>query len=258
MKYLTIIFLFNTIGLSAQQGNMFLSDFLLEDELKKENFLEKYQTTDISELWTQTANYRIKGMIGANHQRIRIALLSISQNSTVPFEYSVIGKSKVKTNICDFTGTIRIDSVLEVSQMHYGVDDMYKDSLLVAQGVVFATYEFKESRKQSHSGVFNGQLMTKWYINSKGELKYDNIQSMSDGFMNNTFVGTWTQYDLDNSKICNWADGRIPYSAEDFDIGAGEFLPSKKYYKFGWKQYQKAWLYGDEKAKKEELSKWWK
>jgi hypothetical protein len=92
MKYLTIIFLFITIGLYAQQDDMFLSDFLLEDELKKENFLEKYQTTDISELWTQTANHRIKGMIGANHQRIRIALLSISQNSNVPFEYSVIGK----------------------------------------------------------------------------------------------------------------------------------------------------------------------
>lgn len=197
-------------------------------------------------------------MIGLNHQRIRIALTFISQNPNVAFKYSVVGKSKVKTNISDFRGIIRIDSVLEVSQMHYGVDDMHKDSSIIAQGIVFATYEFKESPKQKHSGVFNGQLMTKWYINSKGELKYDNIQSMSDGFMNNTFVGIWTQYDSGNSKICNWADGRIPYSAQDFDIGAGEFSPSEKYYKFGWEQYQKAWLYGDEQAKREELAEWWK
>ena len=258
MKYLTIIFLFISIGLSAQQDGMFLSNFLLEDELKKENFLKKYKTTDFSDLWTQTANYRIKGMIGLNHQRIRIALISISQNPKVPLEYSVIGKSKVKNNICDFKGTIRIDSVLEVSQMHYGVDDMYKDSSIVAQGVVFATYEFKESPNQNHSGVFNGHLMTKWYINSKGELKYDNIQSMSDGFMYNTYVGTWTPYGSNKSKVCNWADYRIPYSAQDFDIGAAEFSPSEKYYKFGWEQYQKAWLYGDENAKKEELFEWWK
>jgi len=257
MKYLIIIFLLVSSGLVAQKDDVFFSDFLLEDVMNKENVAVKYLTEDFSELWTQTKNHQIKGMIGINHQRIRIALTSISKSTNTPGEYKVVGKSKVKTNICEFTGIIRIDSVLEVSQMHYGVDNMYMDSSIVAQGIVFASYEFNESREQSH-GTFNGKLMTKWYLNSKGEMKYDNIQSISDGYMNNAYVGTWTQYGSDKSNVCNWADYRIPHSPQDFDIGAGEFSPSEKYYEFGWEQYQKAWLYGEEQAKREELAEWWK
>ena len=43
-----------------------------------------------------------------------------------------------------------------------------------------------------------------------------------------------------------------------FDIGAAEFSPSEKYYDKGWENCQKAWLYGDNIAKKEELNEWWK
>lgn len=241
----------------AQEEDMFLSNFLLEDELVKNDVSDKYLTTDFSDLWTQTANHRIVGIIGVKHQRIRMALTSATQNSQEPFEYSVVGKSNVKHNICDFKGTIRIDSILEINQLHYGVDSMYRDNLIVAQGIIFATYEFRESQEQNHSGVFNGKLMTKWYLNSLGKLKYDNIQSISDGYMNNAFVGTWREYESETMKVCNWSDNRVPYSANDFDVGAGEFSPSKKYLKFGWEQYQRAWLYGDEEARKNELAKWW-
>ena len=35
-------------------------------------------------------------------------------------------------------------------------------------------------------------------------------------------------------KICNWADYRVPNSNQDFDIGAGEFSVSEKYWDKGW------------------------
>lgn len=76
--------------------------------------------------------------------------------------------------------------------------------------------------------------------------------------MNNVFVGFWKSYSEDTKKICNWADYRVPEANYDFDIGAGEFSPSKKYYKKGWKNYQKAWLHGDVEAKKDETMEWWK
>ncbi len=237
---------------------MFLSNFLLEDELEKENQNQRYQTADFAKLWMRTENQSVVGVIGANHQRIRIAFTSIEQNPEKLWEYRVVGKSKVKNNICDFVGVIRVDSVVELKALHYGVDDMYKDSSIVNQGVVFATYNFDESKEQNHSGTFSGKLMTKWYTTSHGKLKYDKIQWISDSYMNNAFIGSWTQYDSETSKVCNWGDYRIPLSAQDFDIGAGEFSPSEKYYKFGWEEYQNAWLYEDEDAQKRELAEWWK
>lgn len=258
MRYLVIILFFASSSLVAQQDNKFLSNFILGDQLKEKNDNYKYQTADFSHLWKNTDNHLVKGVIGSSHQRIRIVFTSVKQDAEELWSFHVVGKSKVKSNVCDFTGQIRVDSVFEVKSMHYGVDDMYRDSSIVSQGVLFATYEFNESRDQSHSGMFSGKLMTKWYTNTKGELKYDNIQRIADGYMNNAFIGIWTQYGAKKSKVCNWADHRIPHSAQDFDIGAGEFSPSEKYYEFGWEQYQKAWLYGDEEAKRKELAKWWK
>ena len=135
---------------------MFLSNFLLEDELEKENQNQRYQTADFAKLWMRTENQSVVGVIGANHQRIRIAFTSIEQNPEKLWEYRVVGKSKVKNNICDFVGVIRADSVVELKALHYGVDDMYKDSSIVNQGVVFATYNFDESKEQNHSGTFSG------------------------------------------------------------------------------------------------------
>lgn len=258
MKYLSILFILFSGVLRAQQEDVPSSFLGLNGELKAGDVKDKYQQVDFSELWTRTVNYQVKGMIGENHQRIRIALTSISQNLDQVFEYLVLGKSKVKTNICNFSGTIRIDSILELKEMHYGVDSVYKDSGIVAQGVVFATYEFKESLQEEHSGVFKGQCISKWYINYAGELNYDDIEVISDAYMNNAFIGTWTHYGSINSKVCTWADYRIPFSADDFDRGAAEFSPSEKYYKFGWEQHQKAWLYNNEEAKKKELEEWWR
>ena len=52
--------------------------------------------------------------------------------------------------------------------------------------------------------------------------------------MNNAFVGIWENNKTENKKICNWADYRIPNTNQDFDIGAGEFSVSEKYYGEGW------------------------
>lgn len=257
MKYLFGISLLFTSSLFAQVTDAFLNRFLQTDVLNKENVSDNYLNKDFSTLWSQTEHYKVLGMIGTNHQRIRIAFTTITKNQNTKFQYAVRGKSKVKNNICDFSGVISIDSILEVHTMHFGIDNLFEDSAIVAQGVLFATYEFKESTSQNHSGVFNGQLITKWYINAKGELKYDNIQAMTDRYMNNAYIGTWTPYGSNQSKVCNWADYRIPNTAPDFDCGAGEFSPCVKYYERGWEQYQKAWLMGDEKAKKEEQAEWW-
>ena len=142
--------------------------------------------------------------------------------------------------------------------MHFGVDDEYADKGIKSQGILIADYEFKENAEQKHSGIFKGKLHSKWYLNSENKIEYDKIEFISDGYLNNAFVGIWKSYSTGKEKICNWADYRIPITNRDFDIGAGEFSPSEKYYEKGWENYQKAWLYGNETAKKEELNEWWK
>lgn len=257
VKYVIILYAFISCDVFAQVDDAFLTRFLIDNELVDVNRIESYASKDFSGLWTATPNHLVFGMIGADHQRIRIALTSIARVPDSPREYQVLGKTKVENKVSELRGTIRIDSVQEVKRFQYGVDDMYRDSSIVDQGVVFASCAFFGSGAQDRSGKFNGMLITKWYLNAAGELKYDDLQLMADSYMNNAFVGFWTPDGPGDPEVCNWGDYRIPRSAQDFDIGAGDFSPSEKYYPYGWEIYQKAWLYGDKEAQKEEMAAWW-
>ncbi len=258
MKKLTFILLLTANFVFAQTTKKFLNDFVPDYEFNPENVLANYNKFDLSGIWTQTENYLIYGIIGEEHQRIKVKLLSVIKNAGNPVEYLVSGKSNVKGNICDFSGTISLIEVREIKNLHFGVDDEFKELGIKAQGIVIADYEFHENQNQKHTGIFKGKLYSKWHLTTDNQVNYDDIESMSDGYMNNAFVGSWKGYSSEKERICNWADFRVPNANEDFDIGAGEFSPSPKYYSMGWENYIKAWLEGVEKAKNEELKEWWK
>ena len=260
MKYIIIpiILLLISSTLSfAQDNEKFFQDFLLDSELKKENELNDYSQYDFSNIWTETDNQHTVGIIGEDHQRIRIKILSIKKNADSPKEYKVSGKSNVKGTICSFQGTITLKEIRRFEQLHYGVDDEYADKEIQTQGILITNYEFKENPDEYHSGVFSGELYSKWFLNAQNKIVYDDIETIADGYTNNAFIGTWKSYTSGKEKICNWADFRVPKSNPNFDNGAAEFSPSEKYYDKGWKSYQQAFLHGDEVAKKEELEEWW-
>lgn len=256
-RFICILLLLTNISL-AQTNKKFLSSFFKEKELNTKNAINKYNHFDFSHLWTQTENYKVVGIIGPDHQRIKIKLIKIDKYSSILNEYFVVGKSFVNGTICDFSGTIKLTEIKEAKDLSFGIEDEFKNKGIKSQGILIANYEFKENSNQKHSGIFKGKLYSKWYLNSDNQIEYDNIWAMSDDYMNNAFIGFWKSYSDNMEKICNWADFRVPEANYDFDIGAGEFSPSKKYYEKGWEIYQKAWLYGDEEAKKEELMEWWK
>ena len=244
----------------GQTINTIEENFSTEIDYKADNVVSEFKSFDFnfSSVWTNTENHKIFGIIGDEHQRIRIKLISVFRISSNPLLYNVYGKSKVKNTICEFYGSIRINQIKEVKELHFGVDDMYADKGIKKQGILIAEYEFYENKEQKHSGIFKGKLHTKWYLNANNEIEYDNILSFADGYINNAFVGIWKSYSSGKEKLCNWADYRVPNANRDFDIGAGEFGVSKKYLDKGWENYQKAWLYGDKTAKTEELKEWWK
>lgn len=258
MKKITLfLVLISQLGF-AQSDNYLPEDFLLEDDLVLENIQDDFNSFDFSRIWTQTQNSRIYGIIGEDHQRLKIKLTSVVQSESNRGQYEVSGKSSVKGIICDFTGIITITEVMKLKEMHYGVDAEYSDKGIKKQGVVIAEYIFSEDDSQTNSGVFKGKLYTKWYIDGNDQILYDDIQSMADSYYNNAFVGTWKGYKSPSSKICNWADGRIPLANRDFDMGAGEFSPADKYLDKGWLDYRNAWVNGDLEARKKENKEWWK
>jgi hypothetical protein len=122
-------------------------------------------------------------------------------------------------------------------------------------------YKFYEDKNQTHSGFFSGHFKTQFYFDSNGNLHYDALSFVADGFENNQFEGTWTNYKTGDSKKCNWGDYRIPDSRK-LDTGAAEFGTAKQYDDCGWEQYHLAWGYsldrpGVKEARDKETEKWW-
>jgi hypothetical protein len=234
-------------------------------EIKTKKFYEQIKNYDLSvvlapdsifadeELMIERAE--ILGFIGNDYQRFHIHFISIIQNPENPYEYFAYGKTKVKENICEFQGIIKI-----VSAETYNDPDFPK----YTRGFTICELVFYEDKKQAHTGFFKGNLRSDFLIDDKGTFRYDAIMFVADGFSNNQFTGNWTSYKTKTSKKCNWGDYRIPES-NDLDIGAGEFSVDEKYVKNGWENYRLLWLGNyngnspeSQKALKKEREKWWK
>jgi hypothetical protein len=229
----------------------------------KINFTKEIQKYDISDLLTlekfNIENDTVKvqrqqplGFIGENFQRFHIRFISVIKNPNNPFEYLIFGKTKVNENICVFQGKLTVEKSM-----------LFKESEIpeLKQGLVNGIYEFYEDPDKNGTGIFKGKFSTFFYINEKGELKYNALMWGADGFENNQFEGNWISYKTGTSKKCNWGDFRIPDS-KNLDSGAGEFGPDSKYEKYGWENYRLAWIYsssrpGVEEARKKEKEKWW-
>lgn len=257
MKVLILIFVFISNCSIAQSNRTFLDKFLHGDVLKAENIIDEYNSYDFSSIWLKAKNLNVLGIIGEDHQRLKIKLIEAIKSKENPNEYIVKGKSSVKGNVCDFQGKITLLKIQEVNKLHFGVDNEYENKGIKSQGVLFANYQFYESSEQNHSGVFKGDLYSRWYLNNKDYIEYDDIRLASDNYMNNSFIGTWEKYNSKLVKKCNWGDYRIPKTNNDFDIGAGEFSPSDKYLNYGWENRRKAMI-GDNIAINEEEKEWWK
>lgn len=218
-----------------------------KDSLLKYNF---------SSIWTNTDNSYTYGIIGNNFQRLKIKVITATGDTLHSDTYRIYGKSMVKNNICQFTGTFKITSIRVFKNFHWGVDDKFKGKGIKKQGVLIGEYHLAEDSAQIYSGTFDGFFSTLWYIDNNEQIVYDTIEQASDNYRNNQFVGTWKGYKTTVKKKCNWGDFRVPFS-DDLDIGAGFFSPADKYLQFGWLNLRNA-IKNDEQAIKDELKEWWK
>lgn len=238
-KILALAFILLSVPAQAEQMDKWIES--LENprweifRLKDDNFKSKYNKFNFSTLLMPRNDFL--GYIGPNFRRLKIKLTTVKKESSTQDQYKVIGYSIVDNNKCDFEGVIKLIQIREYKQMHYGVDDEYKDRGVQSQGILLGEYVFKENAKQKFSGIFEGIMTLYWYVDKKGQIKYDDIESFSDNYKNNQYVGTWRQHKRENRRVANWGEYRIPFS-EDLDIGAGEFGVNPRYYKEGWQDFE--------------------
>jgi hypothetical protein len=259
LRYINIfIFTVLLIGkISAQDTTT--NDFF--DHIKAYDLSAILLTDSILTEDSEGGNHKFKraeilGFIGDNYQRFFIHFVSVIQNPTNPYQYIVLGKTKVDETIRSFQGTITITQ----SRIYKSGDiPTYK------QGFAMCDVSLFEDKDESSAGCLKGQLKSEFLIDNKGQFRYDAISYNADGFTNNQFVGIWTNYRTKKSKKCNWGDYRIPGCnwENGCDIGAGEFSISDKYLKNGWENYRLASTSDpntpeSKRAIQKENEQWWK
>ena len=169
-------------------------------------------------------------------RRLEINFLKIEKSTTNDSLYIAKGKTKVGKNVRLFEGDIKIKHIYFFAEHSRGADDEMVGKIK-SQGIIIADYYFREDKKLSATGVFEGKVLLRWYVNNKGVFLYDDIDEYSDDYRNNQFVGTWTSYKTGVKKVANWGVCRIPCSG-DLDWGAAEFSPAPEYKKYGWEDYK--------------------
>jgi hypothetical protein len=257
------IWLTNVCAQTSEESQNFLTETLSQTNLDKEELLSKLIGFDYSFLWAKNDTV-IYGYIGDNYQRLNIKYLVIIKNDENHSKYYIYGKSKVKSNVCQFIGEIELIHIRKISdpekQQLYEEAKRQNDEEAIKRFskqafILLGKYQFYEDPNQKETGIFKGILRTNFYVDG-GKVFYDDLEIESDNFYNNQFVGIWINYRDGITKRCNWGEYRIPYSG-NFDIGVGEFCPNEKYLNNGWNIYYKAFIQNDKNARKMEALRWW-
>ena len=195
------------------------------------------------------------GFIGPGYQRFYLHYTSIRPDAANPYVYQVAGKTRVKNNVCAFTGTITVAK----AQLYKAPNSEYPQ---LREGELTCQVLLAEDRQQPGSGTIRGVLTTYFYVDKQGQPQYNLLEMFADGFSNNECVGTWTSYASGQRKTCNWGDFFIP-QANPLRFTDTEFQIEPKYRANGWQSYQLA-NFGDsdnpatKKARAEEARAWWK
>jgi hypothetical protein len=230
------------------------------------DYLAPLKTKNLGYLWSanQLIFYGTKGsdnafpeplgFIGANYQRFYLHYTSVRPASSQPYVYQVAGKTRVKANVCAFTGTITVVK----AKLYKAPNAEYPQ---FREGELTCRVELAEDRRQPGSGTISGTLTTYFYLDAKGQPQYNTLEP-SDGFCNNQCVATWTSYVTRQRKPCHWGDFKIPASG-DLDNSVSDFEVAPKYLAYGWQTYMAA-LEGNgdtpsfRQAQAEEKRAWWK
>ena len=179
------------------------------------------------------------GVLGDKYDRIEI-YINPQVERTDSLTFKVTGKSKVKKNICDFTGEIHVEHIYNVWERANDPDspDYY---------LMVCNYLFKEDEEQYGTGFFKGTYGVYCYIDEANKKVCLDIDlGGGDGYNKRNYVGTWQSYKTKAVKRCIWGQCRLPYTF-DFDIGDENMRINPKYNSPEWEQWQSEFFNLEEK-----------
>lgn len=230
MKLNSILFLFFVNILIAQTPcaiNNILGEFVLSEVKYKQQKLD----IDLSNILLDNRTEYL-GFIGKNKKRLSIFLESVEQSLDANTCYVTKGKTTVyKGASREFNGEIKITRNYVYEKLLD--DEVSYSSEITLQGFSVLSYELFENEKLSSTGVFQGIVLVNWYKDKEGKYHYDETLDYNPSYSNCSFTGTWKSFKTGKKSKTGWAHYRIPCSG-DLDIGASEFSPNEKYYKYGW------------------------
>lgn len=202
---------------------------------------------DYSSIWLSD-KWQQNGVIGLNYQRIQFHIDKVTKSKDKKDTYIITGKSKVKDNICDFKGELKLLKLFFID---------CKDTTYKKCDELFGSYTFYEDSSQNHSGIFKGIMECSVRLDSTGKrMLLDDASDGADGYWNRTFIGTWTDYKTKQAKKCIWGDYRLPF-VFDFMCGDGEMRACDKYAMNGWQTFNDNSEYITINEKWVLKDKWW-
>ena len=206
---------------------------------------------DFSAVWTSYQEL-VYGYVGENYQRFYFLIDSIKMSEKDTLLYDVWGKYRVKDQISNYVGQIRVREDIAMLSKEYQVDE----EPLPQNGtqIYGITSEWNLKANNSDEQI-KGEMISTFFLRN-GQAVFNDIGlGWSDPYCNNQFMGTFYSKKYGEQK-CRWGTCRIPDS-DDLDIGSAGFSPDEKYSDFGWQSYINAFLEGtDEGWKAEKQSRW--
>lgn len=197
------------------------------------------------------------GYIGKDLQPFYLHIASVCRSATDPLKYSLSGKTRsTGNNVCNFEGELHMDSLV----MHLAPDETCQWGGIYSGWYPKCRYILREDPEQPGAGVFEGTHTLDIAVDPAGNIYYDTLMLIADGYCNDQRQGNWSGYKTGATKVCNWGDLRIPESC-GMDIGAGEFAPDPKYAPKGWQSYCDQFYHPDkevqQRGRREESFRWW-
>ena len=209
--FMILIMLSSNLYAADKTEKLDFSENLLVESINtkapQKDILEIVKSQDIQHIWMMKKPRN--GVFGRNYRRIEFKFIDI--NKKTGLTYFVRGKSRLKKNICEFTGELK---VLKAVQYLPGA----KETVPI---VILGKYELLEKTASTLTGKFSGSFRSYCYFSDDKRILLDSRWDVADGYNNNTFVGIWTDLKRDKNYKCIWGDYRLPYTG-DFDEGAGE------------------------------------
>jgi len=237
---IVVLFIISSFSLKGQE-TCDIHDFLSIHFLDKIEQTDYDENIDLSSLFFTEKTYagtaKYLGYIGNNRKRLHIIFFAIKKNNNAVYEVS--GQTKVFNGVTrKFEGEFILKEQCIFDNKQLATEESYEHEVKESELHGFSVLEFKllENNKLSSTGIFEGNIFVLWYKNNEGQLLYNDIQGYVPSYTNCVFNGHWTSYRTKKKSIVAWSHYRIPCSG-DLDVGAGEFSPNPKYYKYGWADY---------------------